>query len=317
MQKTHIKQRNYFFSLGILLFAVICILSSCNRSKDKPIIRNSNLNNYDYKRTKLLLNTVQKGAEIFQNEGIEALKVYEKTQRFHDIYFYIYRNSDAFCIYHGEDSTKINNSVQDQIDFFGKPIHNLIIEALSDTIDNPDAWAHFNWPRPDNIFPTWKTSCHRKVILKDGTEGYIGAGMYGYISEKEFIKISVKKACRLMTIKGDSSLVYIQSPQSPFEFFDCFIFVYDFNGNSIIDPSYKKNSKSNLLLFKDVTNHFPFKSIAEQLKTNDETWNMLQFTLPESMNIRKKVIYCRKTKLGKKDVIVGSMIDAPQSIWFK
>ncbi len=310
-------KNKYMPCIVLIIFMATSFILSCSDRKDNLGQRNSDINNYDYKRTKLLLKTVQKGAEIFQNEGLDALKAYEKTQRFHDIYFYIYRKSDELCIYHGEDSTKINLMVKDQIDFLGKPIQNLISEALSDTINNPDAWVHFNWPRPDNIFPTWKTACHRKVVLKDGSEGFIGAGMYGYISEKEFIKISVKKACSLMASEGDSSLEYIQSPQSPFMFFDCFIFVYDFNGNSIIDPSYKKNSKINLLLFRDVTNHFPFRSIAEQLKVSDETWNMLQFTSPESMNIRKKVIYCRKTKLGNKEVIVGSMIDAPQATWFK
>ncbi len=317
MHKNRFKKNKHAHCIVLLLLLTTCFISSCTDHKANPGQRNSTTGNYDYKRTTLLLNTVEEAAEIFQNEGLEALKAYEKTQISNGIYFYIYRNSDAFCIYHGEDSIKINRVVTDQTDLFGKPIHNLILEALSDTINNPDAWAHFNWPRPDNIFPTWKTACHRKVVLKDGSDGYIGAGMYGYISEKEFIKISVKKACTLLSVKGDSSLEYIQAPQSPFVFFDCFIFIYDFNGNSIIDPSYKKESKSNLLLFRDATNHFPFKAIAEELKTTDETWNILQFTSPESMNIRKKVIYCRKTKLRNKYVIVGSMIDAPQSTWFK
>ncbi len=310
-------KNKYTRCIVLLFFITTGLLSSCSDSRNTPGERNSNTNNYDYKRTKLLLTTVQKAAEIFQTKGLEALKAYEKTQRYHDIYFYIYRKSDALCIYHGEDSTKINLMVKDQTDFLGKPIQSLILEALSDSINNPDAWVHFNWPRPENIFPTWKTACHRNVVLKDGSAGFIGAGMYGYFSEKEFIRISVKKACSLLAQKGDSSLEYIQSPQSPFVFFDCFIFIYDFNGNSIIDPSYKKDSKSNLLLFRDVTNHYPFKSIAEQLKTKDETWNMLQFTSPESMNIKKKVIYCRRTKFRNKFVIVGSMIDAPQAAWFK
>ena len=301
----------------VLLFAMLSLLLSCIESHDASNQQSTGSNRYNYKKTKLLIETVRRGAEIVQSQGIDALREFEKYQKNQDIYFYIYRLSDFLCIYHGEDSTRINTLVKNEFDIIGRPIKDLVREALRDTIDNPDAWVHFNWPTPNDIFPTWKSSCHRKIKMLDGTEAFIGAGMYGYISEQEFLRISVNKACRIIALKGDSSLAIIQSPKSPYFFFDCSIFIYDFFGNSIIDPSYRKNSKLNLLVFEDATNHHPFKAIADQLKIKEDSWNALQFNSHESMNIRKKIIYCRNARFNGRDVIVGSMMDAPISVWFK
>jgi hypothetical protein len=296
----------------LLILSVLFFFVSCKRQNNE----HHTFNNYSYKKTKILIRIIDKAADILENKGLEALKKYDKSISFEEIYLYVYRVSDAMCFYHGEDSTKINKAITDQTDYLGKRIHHLIVNALEDK-NNPDSWVHFNWSRPNNIFPIWKSSTHRKVKMPDGNEVYIGAGIYGYISEREFIRISVDNAVDIIGEKGYDAIDILQEPKNEFTFFDSFIFIYDFEGNSIIDPTYKDGSTYNILEFQDASNQKPFLLIKNNLQKNKSSWGQIQYKDNNSMNLKKKIIYAKSSLLDGKKIIVGAMINAPTSIWFK
>lgn len=293
-------------------FVIFILFTACSKpqKQDKSV-----LIHYSYRKTILVVNIVQKAAEILESKGLDALKKFNNSLDYPEFYLYVYGVKDAYCYYHGADSTKIGKSISDQIDYLGKPIHHLIVNALQDD-DNPDNWIHYNWPRPHDIFPTWKSACHKKVTLKNGVEVYVGAGIYGKISESEFIRISVDNAVELINRKDTAAVEIFKSPQSAFTFFDSFIFIYDTEGKAIIDPTYKDGSNLNLRDFRDASNHKPFDNLVKNLEKEDYAWGQIQYKDPSSMNLRKRIIYARKTKLNNIDVIVGSMIESPKSVWF-
>jgi signal transduction histidine kinase len=300
----------FYFLLSIF---IISFLFSCENHKHEE----GTFNDYSYKKTKILIKIIDKAAEILEQDGIDALKKYDESITFEEIYFYVYRLDDALCIYHGEDSTKQNKAILNQKDYLGKNIHNLIVSAINNET-NKDSWVHFNWSRPHNIFPIWKSSAHRKVKLSNGDYVYLGAGIYGYIAEREFIRISVENADALIKDKGIDALQILQSPTSEFTFYDSFIFIYDFDGNSIIDPTYKDGSNNNLLDFIDASNQKPFLLIKNNLTDgNISSWGQIQYKDNTSMNLKKKIIYAKKSILNDTEIIIGAMINSPKSIWFK
>ena len=151
--------------------------------------------------------------------------------------------------------------------------------------------------------------------MPDGTRCFVGGGHYGIGAELEFARIAVTDADHLLKTRGEKTLPELLSPAGPYFFHGTAVFLLQENGQSIIDPILKKCYARDLLKFKDAVGHYSFKHLLQRLKAENEAQIVLYANAPMSMNMRKKIIYARRSMMEKNPVIVGTVIDAPRSVW--
>jgi len=270
---------------------------------------------YKFRVTRELVRTVTEAKTLLEEKGDKAFPLLDKM-KFDQmgLYLYVYRSSDGMCLYHGENSALIGTRLDKFTDQLGKPLHKLVSREIKNPL-NRHGWVHYYWNRPHGLFLEWKSACNLAVSLPDGTECYVGGGLYGIGAELEFARIVVTDADHLLKTRGEGALTELLAPTSPYFFHNTAVFLLRENGKSIIDPVLKKRYERDLLKFKDAVGHYPFKHLLRRLKTGAEAQVVLYAHSPLSMNDRKKIIYARRCTMGGEPVIVGTVIDAPQSAW--
>jgi len=270
---------------------------------------------YTFRVTRELVKTVTEAKTLLEEKGDKAFPLLDKMKSDQlGLYLYVYRLSDALCLYHGENPALVGTRLDTFTDQLGKPLHKLISREIKNP-RNRYGWIHYYWNRPHGLFLEWKSSCNLEARLPDGTECYVGGGHYGIGSELEFARIAVIDAEHLLKTHGKGALVELLTPAGPYFFYDTAVFLLHENGQSIIDPVFKKLYERNLLEFKDAVGHYPFKNLLQKLKTETEAQVVLYARSPLSMNDQKKIIYARRCMMDGKPVIVGTVINAPRSAW--
>lgn len=270
---------------------------------------------YTFRVTRELVKTVTEAKTLLEEKGDKAFPLLDKmkSNQF-GLYLYVYRSSDGMCLYHGENLALVGTRLDKFTDQLGKPLHKLISREIKNPF-NRHGWVHYYWNRPRGLFLEWKSSCNLAVSLPDGTKCYVGGGHYGIGAELEFARIAVTDADHLLKTHGEKALAELLSPAGPYFFHNTSVFLLRENGWSIIDPVLKKRYERDLLKFQDAVGHYPFKYLLRRLKTETEAQVVLYAHTPLSMNNQKKIIYARRCTMGGEPVIVGTVIDAPRSVW--
>ena len=270
---------------------------------------------YTFRVTRELVKTVTEARTLLEEKGDKAFPLLDKMRSAQmGLYLYVYRSSDGMCLYHGENPALVGTRLDKFTDQLGKPLHKLISREIKNPL-NRHGWVHFYWNRPHGLFLEWKSACNLAVRLPDGTRCYVGGGHYGIGAELEFARIAVINADHLLKTRGEGALSELLTPAGPYFFHDTAVFLLRENGKSIIDPVLKKHYERDMLKFQDAVRHYPFKHLLRRLKTENEAQVVLYAHSPLSMNNEKKIIYARRSTMGKEPVIVGTVIDAPHSVW--
>ena len=302
-----------FYLLVILLFVAFFAWSMIHLAK----VQGDQYRQYTYRITRELVKTVTEAKNLLEEKGPDAYVLLDRMNSDQlSIYVYLYRSSDALCLYHGENPTLVGKHLGSFVDHLGKPLHKLVTSEIRNPY-NPHGWIHYYWHRPKDLFLDWKSSCNLAVTMPDGTKCYVGGGAYGIGAEIEFARIAVNSANHLLETKGATALRELLSPTGPYFFYDTAVFILRKNGRSIIDPILKTDFQREVLPFKDSMGHYPFKHLLKNLEKQSEAQIPLYTRTSESMNLQKKIIYAQRGIFENEPVIVGTVIDAPQSIWMQ
>ncbi len=285
-------------------------MQSCeNRYKDLD------LSVYQYRDTKDLVKFVYDASLILKKEGIKSIDYFKQNREQYfskDRYLYIFDMNGVNLFHAGMQQFEGKNLIN-ITDKNGKPIARLILEAL-DNPNNPHAWVHYSWWQPGKFFPVPKSSCHFKVTTPEGRELYVGGGLNYPQEEKEFIRIIVDDAVQLIKEKGKKAIKEISNPVSEFNFREVRVFIFKDSGETIISPVTNNNSAQiNLLECVDETEHKPFVHAIQQLNTKNSVWEVFLAKNRYDRDLRKMILYLRKTKLGNEIVYVGAATQLPKA----
>ncbi len=272
---------------------------------------------YTFRATRELVRTVEQAEKLLEAQGPAAFATLDEMKSAQlGIYLYVYRLSDAMCLYHGETPSQVGTRLDIFRDQLGKPMHQQVLAAINDPL-NPHGWVHYYWHRPQDMFQGWKSSCHLKATFPDGTEVYVGGGIYGIGAEAEFARIAVAGAVRLLRAEGEQALEALKSPTGPYFFHNTGIFILHENGETIVDPVLKGRVNRNLAAYRDAMGREPFGHLLRALRTQENVQVPLYARSPSSMNPSKKIIYAQPGELAGEAVIVGTIIDSPHSVWLR
>jgi len=269
---------------------------------------------YQHRDTKNLVHFVYKAAQRLAKRGatgIEHLRKNRHLSKKKDMYLYIY-DTHGNCLFHAGMQNLEGKNLFDVTDKNGKPIYQLLVQALANP-DNPHAWVHYSWWEPGKFYPAPKSSCHFKVTAPDGQTYIAGGGLTYPHEEREFIRIIVDQAVRLLREKGGDALDQIADPVSQYNYREVRVFVLRPDGELLISPDINSDfSQTNLLAIADETGHKPFQAALADLAEKDTTWQVFMAKNRYKREFTKKSLYMRKTTLNGQTVYVAAITDLPE-----
>ncbi len=290
-------------SIGL---AAIILLAGCVRPTD--VI---DVSAYDYRDTRNLVRMVADAARLLEGEGLPALdSLRERCSPSGEYYLYVY-DAEDICLYHAGMPELVNQCLADIKDIDGKSISRLIREALNNP-DNPHGWVHYTWWEPGKFYPVPKSSCHFRIRLPDGRKIYVGGGLNHPHEEREFIRISVDSAARLIQARGADALPAIADPLASYNFRDVRVFAFREDGRMLISPVLGDNRIGlDLRRCVDAAGNRPFDRALSLLETQASVWQaFIDYSRDERQPV-KKTLYIRRTVLNNEPVYLGAITDLP------
>ncbi len=307
--------KRYRASSAVLIFVFPIILSmlcfGCGGDRDKL-----DVSMYQYRDTKNLVRFVHEASRRLEREGSSAIDTHFKPNRSgyrtDDFYLYIY-DMEGVNLFHAGMEELEGHDLKDVTDKNGKKITQMALAALADKANNPHSWVHYSWWEPGNFYPVPKSSCHFKVETRDGKSLFVGGGASYPHEEREFIRILVDSAAKLIAEKGRSALDEISDPLSTYNFRDVRVFAFSRDGETLLSPTIGSDSyQMNLLEFADEAGHKPFVVAVAKLDKIESDWEIFVTKKRYQRELSKKSLYVRKTRLEGKDAYVAAVTDMPE-----
>ncbi len=289
--------------LGCLLFGV-----GCGRPVAVPGVER-----YDFRDTRNLLRWVYEASQVLEKDGLATMEAqFAGGGDDAGSYLYVY-DMDGNCLFHGGMPELEMKNLSTVTDIDDKPILQLVHEALSDP-KNPHGWIHYTWWRPGKFYPVPKSSCHFQVTLPDGREVFVGGGLDFPHEEREFVRIAVDSAVRLIEEKGEAAFDKIDDPASPYQYRDVRVFAFQPGVEMQISPVLGDTRLGmDLADCEDEVGHKPFGRAMEQLENESLSWQIFTAKSRGSRHLKKKILYLRKTELNGAPLYVGAITDLPQT----
>lgn len=267
---------------------------------------------YDYRDTRDLVRFVAGAARALEQEGLEVLRDPRRCPVCAgENYLYVY-DMDNTCLFHAGMPELVGKNLADITDIEGKPVSRMTGEALANP-ENPHGWVHYTWWAPGKFHPVPKSSCNFRVRLPDGREVFVGGGLDYPHEEREFVRIVVDSAVRLIETRGRAALAAIADPAAGFQYREVRLFAFQPGGRLLISPVLGDSRIGlDLAACVDETGNRPFERAIQQLETEPHAWQIFMARSRTERQLVKKILFLRKTTLDGEPLFVGAVTDLPQ-----
>jgi len=301
--------------------AAAVLLTGLRVSKLREKSPVSDLGRYDYRDTRQLVALTGRAAALVGKEGEKSFRVFRANPddwSVHgDSYLYVY-DLDNVNLFHGGYPQLAGRNLGDFTDLLGKKPGQLIIEQLERYPGiNPHGWSHYLWVAPGALNGVWKASCNFKVTMPDGREVFVGSGIDNPLPEREFYRIIVDEAARLLERKGRAALDDFKSPRGAFTIYNRGVFVIGRDGRAVIDSGMNLFRRRNLFDYSDFTGRHPLAALDRKLQSADSAWVVMLTRENANSTPVKKGIYGRRARMGKEEVMVGAICPLPRPAWMR
>lgn len=189
-------------------------------------------------------------------------------------------------------------------DVKGKPIGEWFIARAAGP--GHEGWVHYQWPRPGEIFPVWKSTYVEGAVAPSGKRYVVGAGRYNMPLEPPFVAALVDEAARMLSAEGRQGFARLKDETGPFVFMDTYVFVVALNGTEYVNPAFPSLEGRNLLDYKDAAGKFLVKQMIEKTEKTGSAWVDYYWPRPGSAEQVKKRAYVRRVSVDGEVLIVGA-----------
>jgi signal transduction histidine kinase len=275
---------------------------------------------YTYKDTQELVSLVEHAAGLIETKGDEAFKEFaQKDSRWLNADYYLFAYTlEGTTVFHPLRPELVGQNAMDIKDMNGKQIIRQITNIGKRPASDANGWVFYLWEDQTQLTPSWKAAYIRKVVTPDLKTYVVGSGSYSVKVEKSFVEERVKRAARYLESNGkDEAFKRFHSRASSFFFLDCYIFVLNEQGETLVDPAFPNRTGRTMVEFKDAVGFPAFKSALTKLEHADEAWVQYLWPKPGSSAPSRKLIYVRKVKVGGEVFIVGSDFFLATPIWLR
>lgn len=275
---------------------------------------------YLYEDTKQLVFLVQDAAHLIETQGAAAFPTFavRGSRWFNkDHYLFIY-DLNGVCVFHPAEPELLGRHLLDLKDIDGKPIGRWINEILHQPKPNASGWLFYLWVAPGDLTPTWKASYVRKVVAPDGKIYAVGSGLHNFKIEPIFVKNCVERAVNLLRKQGEKiAFAQFRNRASRFSFCDTYIYVFNDQGQCLVDPAFPGQEMRDLKQFHDAMGHYPVREALQRLKKSDSVWVQYMLPRPGSTLPSRKVAYVRKVTVSGEELVVWADFFLATPIWMR
>ena len=253
-----------------------------------------------------LISFVQAAAELIEKEGEAAFpKLRDPGGKWFedDSYVFVWGLDGTRHVF-PPDTTGEGKNMRNLKDINDKPIGQWFIARASSA--NGIGWIHYQWPRPGEIFPVWKSTYVRRAISPAGNAYLVGSGRYNMPLGRTFIIDLVEKAAGMLNELGRAGFSRLQDDSDEFIFMDTYVFVVALNGVEYVNPAFPSLEGRNLLDYMDAAGNFLVKEMIEKTEDAASAWVEYFWPRPGSGESVKKLAYVRRISVDDEIMIIGA-----------
>lgn len=253
-----------------------------------------------------LVGFVRSAAALIEQEGETAFPEFRQVDGpwFNgDEYVFIWGIDGMRYVYPPDPSGEGQN-MRRLKDVKGKPIGEWFIARAAGP--GHEGWVHYQWPRPGEIFPVWKSTYVQGAVAPSGKAYVVGAGRYNMPLERAFVVALVDEACRMLSAKGRQGFSRLKDETGEFVFMDTYVFVVALNGTEYVNPAFPGLEGRNLLDYKDAAGNFLVRQMIEKTEKTGSAWVEYYWPRPGSAEQVEKRAYVRRAVVDGEVLIVGA-----------
>jgi signal transduction histidine kinase len=250
------------------------------------------------------MRVVEDAVKLIREKGESAFPEFKKeVERWEEDDTYIFvLDTNGNILIHPDPAIEGKNQINLK-DMIGRPITKMFIETTADK--DGVGWVHYMYPRPNSIFPTWKSTFVRRVTAPSGKVYIVGCGIYNMKMEEEFIVGQVNDAAALIEQKGKAAFGVLRDKTGPFMFLDTYIFVDMPDGTELVNGAFSGVEGKNIMDFKDVNGKYLVRDYINLALKNGAGWMKYFWPKPGSDKPFEKHTYVKKVNYGGETFIVG------------
>jgi len=275
---------------------------------------------YLYADTKQLVFLVEEAAGLVEEIGPEAFREFSvRGSRWLDDshYLFVY-DLNGVCLFHPAIPELVGRNLLDFKDMNGKPVGRWINEIGHRPEREASGWIFYLWKAPTDLTPTWKNSYVRKAAGPQGKVYLVGSGVHHFKIESIFVRQCVDRAAQLLKDQGkEVAFARFRDRSSQFFFCDTYIYVFNTEGQCLVDPAFPHLERRDLTTVKDAAGHYVVKEMLHRLENSDTAWVQYMLPKPGASMPSRKLAYLRKVKVNGEILIVGADCFQATPIWMK
>ncbi|MCX5797599.1 MAG: cache domain-containing protein [Elusimicrobia bacterium] len=253
-----------------------------------------------------IIRLVQDAAALLKEKGESAFPGFRKKgSRWFDgdTYLFVWDMAGK-RIFHAADPSSEGQDVHDLKDVQGRPIGRMFLDTAAGAPG--EGWVHYLYPKPGDIFPTWKSTFIKRVTFPSGRDHIVGCGVYNMRIEEEFLSGAVDAAAALIEKQGRDAFPALRDKNGPFIFLDTYVFVVAADGTELVVPAFPGLEGKNMMDFKDAAGKYAVREFIQAALAKGTAWVDYMWPKPGETAPSRKHTYVRKAAHGAETFIVGA-----------
>ena len=253
-----------------------------------------------------LMAFVREGADVLEKQGDGAYREFRKkgSKWFHDDTYFFVWSIDGTRVFHATNPSIEGENASGDKDIVGRPYGKMFLDVASS--QSGEGWVHYMYPKPGEIFPTWKSTFVKRVTFPSGKEYIIGSGIYNMKMDKTFIEDLVNSAAALVAERGKEAFSQLRDKEGPFVFMDTYVFVETPDGIELVNPAQPSLEGKNLIDLRDLKGRAVIKDEINAAMKDGSVWIQLYWYKPGNNMPAPKQTFVRKVQSGDETYIIGS-----------
>lgn len=259
-----------------------------------------------YEETGTVSALAKDAALLVQQRGEGAFTEFKRpnSKWFHDdtYVFVLDWSGTALCV--PPDPDLEGQDLSDMTDAGGKRVAAMMRATVSG--GKSAGWVHYQWPKPGETQPTWKSSYVMEVTDAAGRKRIVGSGRYNMKVDRVFLVETVDKAAELLEREGRRAFDTLRATSGAFRYQDVYVFVHDRKGTELVNPAFPHLEDKSQWDLKDANGKLIIQESIRALETRDRTWIDYMWPRPGETIPSSKHAYLRRIKVGGEDLYVGA-----------
>lgn len=255
---------------------------------------------------KELTSLVRQAADLLEEKGEEAYPAFRtKGSKWYrdDTYLFVW-TMEGRRAFHAASPEGEGLDVSELKDVRGRPVGRMLLDAASSP--SKEGWVHYLYPEPGKLFPIWKSTFVKQVLLPSGKPHLVGAGIYNMKMDKAFIEDVVNRAAALVEEQGKGAFGLLRDKTGPFVFMDTYVFVDSPDGTEWVNAAQPTLEGKNLLEAKDASGKYLVRDYIEAAMKSGSAWVSYDWYKPGQNTPTRKQTYVRKVQSKDGTFLVGS-----------